>query len=857
MSKQTQNKTYIPAVSAKAKSAEVKQTSESLALAKYRKKRFWTLGVISLATVLVLTLSIIFAVWTPPVPEEISNTAPKATTDAATVRNGNFDYVKGSGLSLQYPYIPANWTVNKSSDIDSVVGIIDTNEENWGRVKRNLNGLGINFSSSTENKLRNTPDYDLTQAGSQYEDDYVDTGRLMMVYNKTTAVANLHSTNFSITSSKYYAISVWVLTDMLEDSDEGAYIWLTTSSSTYSEPEARFEGIKASVWTQYTFYIEASKSTSTTLYLSFGLGHNSSSSYTSSKGIAFFDYAVSTMTSKGDYIVAERDTTSRVTTFKSFAKATTDTVSVPVAADFSNSFGVEPISAEQFEANHADQGKLPFYTSGIADIYYLDNSSSPKDGLHVSFDSHTIEAPSNGKNYRLSFWVKTSDLPQGTGAYAYLVDKTMQGTLNKSIVLGPVNTPKDPDDNTYNGWAEYIFFIRPSNTINYDLQLQIYLGKMNNTGSPVASGKMFVTEVELTEIEPSDYTNATTGSSVQKLDLSTPGSGESISNGTFDNAMGNVGSNYPIAPANWNLYYAGMAKVDGDNQNIAPNPSDSTFYGIMNRSRVSANTKHGLADTDFPVYGGNNVLMLSSTIKTAMGVQSDAFNLSANGYYHISVLVKTLNGAKANVYLISTPTPDDEIENNDLMLSLSSGSGTYYQTETEVDANGYMRYNFFIATGYYSKTVRLELWLGNRDAADESGYSMGTVLFDQASCLSLEKKDFRKFMGTDEGVALVRNEIRDEEDNLTEVELTLRDDTVNNVAGRDLTGVDVEPEADDEEEEEETPITPETPKEPFNWLQIPTLVIALTLMFVIFSFVFRKFSKYRKVKIENPDYQRK
>lgn len=860
MNKQTKSKTYIPAASTKPKTTEAKQpTADAIALAKYRKKRFWTLGVISLATVIVLTFSIIFATWQPPVPEEIENKAKTPIADNASLKNGSFDFVKSDSFNVQYPYIPTSWTITKDSDLDSVIGIINTGDD-WGKVEKNLNGMGISFSSSTTNKLKNGPNYDITEVSKEYGDneDYVDTDRILMIYNHDTTVANVHSASFSISNSKYYAISVWVLTDLLDTTDEGAYIWLTTSSSTYTTPEARFEGIKASVWTQYTFYVEASKTTSTTLYLSFGLGRSSIGDSTSSKGVAFFDYAVSVSTTKGDYIAAENALSSRETTFKSFAKATTDNKSETVAADFSNSSGALPLTSLQFETQHADQGKLPFYSSGKADIYYINNMVSPKNGLHISFESFKVAAPSTGKNYRLSFWVKTSDMLQGTGAYAYLTDKTLDGTQNKTTTLGPINTPEKPEDNTFNGWTEYIYFIRPSNTIDYTLQLQIYMGRINNIGMEVAKGKMFVADIELTEIEPQDFSNSSSGATSSRVDLAV-NSTDTIANGSFDNSVTNVGGNYPLPPANWNLYYAGMAKVDGDNKNIAPSPSNATFYGIMNVLQDDVNLRQGLVPKDFPEYGGNNVLMLRSTIKTAMGVQSDNFTLSADSFYQISVLVKVLDGAKANVYLISEPTPDDEIENNDIFLNLSSGGIKYYQTEGEVDANGYKRYNFFITTGYFSKTVKLELWLGDRDATDESGYSMGTVLFDQASCTVLDKDAFRKFVGSQESVALIRKEVRDEEDNLIEVELSLSDESIYNVAGRDLGGVDVEPEADDdEEEEEETPPTSDVPTEPFNWLQVPALAIALTLLFVIFARIIRKFKPFKaSVSTDEPEYKRK
>ena len=97
-----------------------------------------------------------------------------------------------------------------------------------------------------------------------------------------------------------------------------------------------------------------------------------------------------------------------------------------------------------------------------------------------------------------------------------------------------------------------------------------------------------------------------------------------------------------------------------------------------------------------------------SELPAVQGYKSKSIELKPYSFYTFSILSKTINNAKASIYLTGL---DEEIQN----VSFES----YEATE-------WTEYEIFLSTGTNEETVNLELWLGKK----ENTTSSGAVFFD-------------------------------------------------------------------------------------------------------------------------------
>ena len=189
MSKKKNNLNYIPASAKTAaqKQEEAKQSKrENLspeARAKLLKKRAWTLSAISLCFALVLTLSILFASYTPTYYNEKTNNEPESTVVSGIIANEQFDlsdvlYNGKVSNTLQQPYPPSGWTLTEKPASQAVVGAINLENNSNDKVKKDLEANGID--SADANAI-------LTDAQD-----------VLLIYNKTATGARAYSSSFSV-----------------------------------------------------------------------------------------------------------------------------------------------------------------------------------------------------------------------------------------------------------------------------------------------------------------------------------------------------------------------------------------------------------------------------------------------------------------------------------------------------------------------------------------------------------------------------------------------------------------------------------------------------------------------------------
>lgn len=183
-------------------------------------------------------------------------------------------------------------------------------------------------------------------------------------------------------------------------------------------------------------------------------------------------------------------------------------------------------------------------------------------------------------------------------------------------------------------------------------------------------------------------------------------------------------------PSSW------TATSDSDSAN-----SERFVSGIMNLTSATAWSSNyeenfHMEESDNPDDGSTsdkNFLYINNfgTAPVKYGYSSETFSLSKNSYYHIRVWVKTLDDAKASLYITGA---DETMKMED------------------IDTNDIWKdYTFYIATNSMAdlSSLKLEVWLGNK----ESG-SYGAVFADRVEVYQYDESTFNSTTNKDSDVSV-------------------------------------------------------------------------------------------------------
>jgi hypothetical protein len=318
--------------------------------------------VLLLFTAVLLTGTILYVNHEDPVYTEITNTPDKVTSSSASIPNGGFDFaITSDENKLGYPLIAKNWTLTRNDNANTVAGIVPVSDDTWDTVSKNLNGLGLNINNpgQPENAEKN-------------EDD--DNKNVYMISNIENSYANIKNySSFQVGSNKYKKVSIWVKTE-IDENCKDVYIWLKKSSSS-TTPEKSYVGINTNgEWKEYTFLIEGSDSSSTSLYIEIGIGQNSEAEgYDNAKGTVFIDDIVMTDTTKGDYLALVDSGDNATTQSVSFYS---DKERTNLADGNINNNNFEVITGTQYKEEQ--NAMFPFANADASKVYKLVNDGSNK-----------------------------------------------------------------------------------------------------------------------------------------------------------------------------------------------------------------------------------------------------------------------------------------------------------------------------------------------------------------------------------------------------------------------------------------------------------------------------------------------
>ena len=881
------NLTYVPASAKTAaqKQDEAKQqrrrrSSANLspeARKKLLKKRVWTLSVITLSMILVLTLSLIFATYEPTLYSEKTNTAPTEDADSNLIKNQEFSLSKllYNGLlssAVSYPYLPDNWTLSDSSNANnSVSGVVSLGSDDTDRVTNGLKSMGLTDAQISD--ILNTDGFDNTQSDGSSDETETKDNSVMLFYNKTESNSMVTSNSFTVPTGGYLEITVRIRTSITQG--DGAFIALGTTS-TYSSDSAtvQFTGVDTDgAWKEYKIYVEGNKTSTRTVYLFIGLGTSSSPV----SGWAEVDYATAVSAKKVDYLGAAENS-GDVKTHTFVQNASEDSVDI---GSMIASGSVSAMTAEEITGD-ANLAELPFETSADRVIYKVSNASdSESDNSYMMKfgERFHITQSTATPYYRFSFWAKTADITNNnTGAYFYAViyEVSADGepvlSYTKSFDL--VKTSTDEDD-VNSGWAEYTFLLQPDNTKDYYVEFVFSLGELRYVGNggyqhvtPDVGyepyGNLYLTEFEMQEIYQSEYSSASEGDAVKKVSVSGSASTGLITNGSFDSPVSNAYSQnsagVPVGydPNGWSISFPRHMTDSG--YVYTPHSATDVLFGILAKNADESDKQRYLG-SDYADYfghtGDDNILAVNVKNPTAVGFVSNKFTLSANSYYIISFMVKASDYSNIHAYL------SGDIEQ---AFDIKDLTDDEYFVVNEYENGGYLKYNFIVKTGDSSKSVALELWVGDRDASyDETSWTglaaSGTVVaFDEAKTQTIDETKFNEIVGSQDDAGndvFTKEETKGQDENGKEITTDVTYTTEKeNVWVRDYSYVDTTSSSTDSGDSGSGDTTQLL--EPINWLLLSSLILGVAVIIFLVTMIVKKFRFVKKTNEipDDPDYKK-
>lgn len=367
--------------------------------------------------------------------------------------------------------------------------------------------------------------------------------------------------------------------------------------------------------------------------------------------------------------------------------------------------------------------------------------------------------------YRFSMWVKTEDVKCTSGAYVSLVKKGESADKDSVLTtFSQINTNSDENgfDPYLNDWCELTTFVKGSDKEDIDVTLKFALGSGDRwASSTLASGSMYVANVNGALINQTIYDGASTGNYVKTANLASSSISYPFTNGAFDDYDAkdeNLKENTSLkdqdiaaTPSNWTFsdktlkpntnesgLVAGVISLEKDGNKFKhTNQTDKVFPNIAQSTFDNFYKDLYAEGTDLNNRPGNKpqILAIGSNDNTkshAAGFSSNSVTLSANSFYALSVYARTVGNTKFSIYLTGESSVD-------------SGNGHFTVTKTDAD---WTKYTFYIRTGQSSVSLKLNLWLGEdskysaQDLSEDAAKSSGAVFFDNVHYTKIDEERF-------------------------------------------------------------------------------------------------------------------
>ncbi|MBO5772176.1 MAG: hypothetical protein J6R37_00025 [Clostridia bacterium] len=722
-----------------------------------KKRRALVIIIISLLTAIILTVSIILAVYEAPAPDFNNPTYIGGDESSLEISNGDFAFVKEEGVLA--PLSAKDWNVvtldqssydnvkDKYTDFiigynqtKATLGIINVDQDVWATVSQQLALSGVSVSNP------NSPE-DIDDDGVSISDTNV-----YMIHHHSAYASSIYSDSVAFASSTYNKVSVKI--KLQNVTGDGAFVMIKKIAATSSNSalENSSTGVAGQQWLAYqlhidqatfdamskdangyatvTLYVFNLSNVSATTYVQVGLGdvynYTETNATAGSTGTLFVDEIRTETCTAAEYVEHRDDGTTAYTI------ASTDTDDYSVLASSAISASTTSFDTYKNDAGNAfySNGLLPFIAGAEnhdGTIYYTERlSASDTSEKSLSFDLGTIAGPDTNDCYHVTFWMRVVTPTNNAKAVAniYVVDEDGNYTL---LQTASAVKNEDLEDDHHNGWKQYHLYIQPGN-IDHEVTVEIFFGDKTgyvaDSGNPPV-GKVLLTEVKYEKITRSAYESSS--KSGMSINLgSTTNATTSVTNGSF-NSLQNLSALDARLPSSWSFVYAGQNTLTRD-------PASQ----IEVAHHIGASKVEVLSSEIFaPSFddGNKNVLKITNNVATTAGVLSSSITIPAHSYTVLTVYAKGEGNAVPYIYLY-------DVEDYSIIASVQGVANNdnlfleplYAPLDDPDQNNGFVKYHIFVVTGDTSMSVAFALFNGalNEDCTSASTQE-GTVYFDLAA----------------------------------------------------------------------------------------------------------------------------
>lgn len=712
-------------------------------------KKWMIIGAIILLAAIILTVVLTLILQADP-KKPAGSDSSGSNSSTLPVKNG--DFAISSSEDTAYPKTASNWTKygykeisGSSHDFNSigtnekvVMGIVNTDEDNWSTVLEDLQIEGISATNP-----------------GVHDDIEGEDGNVYMIATKEATSASILSDSTSISSGTSVKITVWVNTSQLAEGSNAVIMIQKSTVSAKSENwyAYNFEVGKADGWQAFDFYIFNREASTKYIRVSVGLGNvyggADESEEITGEGVLFIDdisyetvnadvyrqYADETEEGDTTYKIIENEDITADTEYRELEAVE----GAKIANVFETSSQYVDFASVSPFTNRDDFNNAEGEPSGFK-IYQLSHDGSATTSqiaLRLTNSITLLSSDTDKDHHHFSFWVRVNQVNKVAKANIY-VQKNVDGEWEDltSGSFTAIATNQDITEDANCGWVKYDIYLKPS-VVETEISILFVLGNENGyTDDEIAkelipNGDLFVTSPAYELISYKDYSNASSGSYVKKLDLVGSSASTTVTNGSFSN-LNNTG----VKPSNWTPAFAGDNSIYKDGKGDEEIAGLNRLASDVEGSGTIKNFEFAPTDDD-----QHNVLQIVNNTATSFGYLSSDIYLSANTVYVFSVLAKTDGDLNPYFYLIDNSKDRKDAVIASVTSKYAEGTvineqlfGQISEDELNPENAGWVRYYIVYVTGAESKTVRIALFNGSIDG---SKLVQGTVYYDNVDMKTL------------------------------------------------------------------------------------------------------------------------
>lgn len=627
-----------------------------------------------------------------------------------------------------------------------------------------------------------------------------------VVFSATNGATSIKSPDITLERNKIYRFSFWAKGEI----DSGNFVAkieaddLTSTTTTPNLKTASFTTLSTTKdainndWIQYTFYVTSHPLSNTTANITIGLGDTSSPA----TGYVFFtDFTSQVLDSTQLSTASSIGETQSVQVYPSTELQFTNGYFNYVKSDNNNATPDAPTDWTHTQAEISDLTE--YGVINIDDQYYndylLSNNIKQPSGQYKHNVLYMQNINPTYQEYYCDNSQTLNSLSTNTtdnGYYTFTIDIQTQnlGNSNSGAYVYLIDNNNNTiawfravSDKTWTTYTIYIKTYYVSTTLIPHLQL-------GNTTQPT-TGVVFYDNCELKTITQADYQGATINNNTTfSVDLDTD---------RFDIHTATDGTiNTP------NLWYSIINESSLDK-------NTSNRYGVINTKDLN-NINIPFADEE----QDNNVLFVRSDLDSYCYYESSLpHKLTSGNYYVFKVKVKTVglsqnidnnNGDPYGASITITGYENAQFLGIDTTPLDEDGNKVTYSNILEAyqdENNQFVEYTIYFCPTE-SLDFKIQLGLGYHDALT-SGY----VFFDDVSLANITEDEYKN----------LTSQYATEEDYPTHI-ISL----VNTTTEED---------------------TPETYNPNFDWLAIPTVIIAVAVIVAVVGFMVKRMNERRKETI--------